>query len=296
MIHKVINRFQKAAFLRWPFIVFFIALFVSCESTSAADENGVVVAEYDKAKLYEDDLKSAFGPQWKDQTGPVKNYIRLWAKNQVVGSEAQNKLTEREKDFTKQLNDYKNSLLRYAFERMLVDSLLETEVSDSAIQEYYNENQKNFELKENIVRVRYVKVPKKSNQLNKLKYLIQYKDSVGQSKFFKIVKQEGFFCEVNDSDWVELEELKNLVPIKLYNDQHFLRNYKYTEAPDGDFVWIVYFTANRLKNGTAPVKMVEELIKASILNKRKQQIITKKEEELFNSAKQNNQLKIYVEF
>lgn len=277
-------------------MVICIAFICSCSSSEDPNSKLKVVAEFDNEFLYEKDLASVFGQDWKKQSGPVRNYIRLWLKNQIVSKTAKEKLNEQEKDFEKQLKDYENSLLRYAYEKKLIDSLLVTEVSDSAIMDYYSENKKNFELKENIVKVRYVKVPKNHKSLNKLKYLIQYKDSTGRSKFFKKIKESLLFCEINDSNWVELEELKNLIPIKLYNDEHFLRHYKYTEAPDGDAVWIVYFSEHRLKDGIAPIKMVEDHIKTTILNKRKQQIIIKHEEDLLNQAKQNNLYKTYVQF
>ena len=123
--------------------------------------------------------------------------------------------------------------------------------------------------------------------------MIQYKDSIRKEKFFKLIKRENIFCEANDSLWQKLDDLKNLIPFKLYNDNHFLRNYQYTEAPDGDFIWILYFTENRLKNGVSPIEMIKEKIKAIIINQRKQELIQQLGNSIYKRGINNEEIKIY---
>lgn len=296
MIKEILNKHLKAVQFGWPFVLILVFIFHSC---GIADESpkpkGVIVAEVGDYYLTVDEIVKVFGKDWQSKTDKVDDFIRIWAKGKVVGIEANNSLTEKDKDFSKELNSYKTSLLKYTYEAKLLDSALNLDVSNEEIQSYFELNQKNFELKENIIRVRYVKVPKKHKKFNQIKYLLQYKDTVRKEKFFSLVQSENFFCEANDSLWLKLDELKNLIPFKLYNDEHFLRNYKYTEAPDGNDVWMIYFSENRLKKGVAPIEMVEDKIKAIIINQRKQELIQEKEMELYNRALKNKEIKVYVE-
>lgn len=296
MIKEILNKHLKAVQFGWPFVLILVFIFHSC---GIADESpkpkGVIVAEVGDYYLTVDEIVKVFGKDWQSKTDKVDDFIRIWAKGKVVGIEANNSLTEKDKDFSKELNSYKTSLLKYTYEAKLLDSALNLDVSTEEIQSYFKLNQKNFELKENIIRVRYVKVPKKHKRFNQIKYLLQYKDTVRKEKFFSLVQSENFFCEANDSLWLKLDELKNLIPFKLYNDEHFLRNYKYTEAPDGNDVWMIYFSENRLKKGVAPIEMVEDKIKAIIINQRKQELIQEKEMELYNRALKNKEIKVYVE-
>lgn len=285
----------RAVHIGWPFALILIA-FVSCqESEITRPPQNEIVAEIGEDFLTKKDLKEVFGESWIDNKSRVKAYINSWAKDKIVALKATEVLTEQEKDFTKELKKYRNSLLGYAYEKVLLDSLLDTEVTEETFAEYFNVHQKDFELKQNIVRVRYAKLSKKSRHLNKIKYLIQYKDSVQKQKFFNLIEQEGIFCEVNDSLWQVLDDLKNLIPFKLYNDEHFLRHYNYTEAPDGDDVWIMYFVGSRLKKGVAPLDLVKDQIEAIIINKRKKDILQKEEQQLIDFAEQDKKLKIYVE-
>jgi hypothetical protein len=296
MIKEILNKHLKAVQFGWPFVLILVIIFHSCGITNeSAKPKGIIAAEVGDYYLTVDELVKVFGKDWQSKTNKVDDFIRIWAKGKVVGIEAENTLTEKDKDFSKEIDSYKTSLLKYTYEAKLLDSALNLEVSQREIQAYFELNQKNFELKENIIRVRYVKVPKKHKRFNQIKYLLQYKDTVRKEKFFSLVQSENFFCEANDSLWLKLDKLKNLIPFKLYNDEHFLRNYKYTEAPDGDDVWMIYFSENRLKKGVAPIEMVEDKIKAIIINQRKQELIQKKEMELYNRALKNKEIKVYVE-
>ncbi len=271
-------------------------IFNSCSSEAELENSqDGPVAQVGDAYLMASELKKLFGEDWRKEKDEVKNYIRIWAKEKAVASEAEKVLSDEDKDFSTEINSYKNSLLKYTYEQKMLDTSLSFSVSETEILNYFNLNKENFELKENIVRVRYVKVPKNHKKFNSLRYMIQYKDSLKKEKFFRLIQKENIFCVANDSLWYKLDDLKNLIPFKLYNDEHFLRNYQYTEAPDGDYVWILFFTENRLKNGLSPLDMVREKIIAIVVNQRKQELIQKLSNTVYNKALENEEIKIYFD-
>jgi hypothetical protein len=290
-------RSLKAALREWPFLLIVVFLFSSCGSNQVIKSSSVeIVAEVGQHYLTSDELERVFGDNWRTKKEDVKDFIRIWAKDKVIGIIAEEKLDDSDKDFQREVNSYKNSLLKYTFENKMLDTALSLDVKEEDLSRYLLNNQKNFQLKENIVRVRYVKILKKHSKLNQIKYMIQYKDSSRKEKFFNLIQKENIFCEANDSAWYKLDDLKKLIPFKLYNDEHFLRHYKYTEAPDGDYVWILFFTQNRLKKGASPLEMVRAKIKAIIINQRKQELIQKFEKKLYMDALINKDVKIYVDY
>lgn len=62
---------------------------------------------------------------------------------------------------------YRRSLLTYAYEEALVGQKLDTTVADAEVDRYYTENQKNFLLKDNIVRVRWFKLREEDKRILK---------------------------------------------------------------------------------------------------------------------------------
>ncbi len=105
----------------------------------------------------------------KDSLAAIKNYIDNWIHQQVVLHKAESNLDENKKDVEDKLEEYRNSLIRYAYEKALVEQRLDTNVSDKEIEEFYNANPGNFELKSNILKVIYLKLNKKSPKLNKVR-------------------------------------------------------------------------------------------------------------------------------
>jgi hypothetical protein len=299
MINKryILKRFKTVLF-GWSFWFMFIpfSILLGCsESDNLNKDTSKVIAQVGEEKLTVDMLTKVYPNGVDLKAESIRNYVRIWTESEIVIASAKKSLSEKEKDFSKELKNYENSLLKYSYEQKLIDSALVYDVSQSELKKYFEKNKKNFELKENIVRVRYVKVPKKHSKLNNIKYMLQYKDSVRKKRFFKLIQKENIFCIADDSAWVKLEDLKTLVPIKLYNDEHFLRHYKYTEAPEGDDIWIVYFSENRLKEGVAPFEMVQEKIKAIIVNQRILDLIQLRDKQLYNAAKQSGFLEINLD-
>jgi len=295
--HYILKRFKTVLF-GWSFWFMFMSfsiLFGCSESNLLDEDTSKVIARVGKEKLTIDMLAKVYPTGIDLKSEGIRNYVRIWTESEIVIASAKKNLSEKDKDFSEQLKNYENSLLKYSYEQKLLDSALVSDVSQAELKKYFEKNKKNFELKENIVRVRYVKVPKKHSKLNNIKYMLQYKDSVRKERFFKLIQKENIFCVADDSAWVKLEDLKTLVPIKLYNDEHFLRNYKYTEAPEGEDVWIVYFSENRLKEGVAPLEMVQDKIKAIIVNQRILDLIQLRDKQLYKAAKQSGFLEINLD-
>ena len=289
------NKFTiKASFFGKPFTLIILVFLISCNSKENREHpKSDIIAEVGDNHLTSTELTKIFGKNWRLKKEKVENFIKIWLKDKAIGIEAEKVLSDEDKDFSKEINSYKNSLLKYTYEQKMLDTALSLNVSEEEIVNYFNSNKKNFELKENIVRVRYVKVPKNHKKFNRLRYMIQYKDSTRKEKFFNLIQKENIFCEANDSLWQNLEDLKSLIPFKLYNDEHFLRNYNYTEAPDGDFTWILFFTENRLKNGVAPIETVKDKIIAIILNNRKQELVQKLGNSIYKKGINNDEIKVY---
>ncbi len=286
--------FNKAFQFGRSFVLILTVALTGCDENRKKDNmKEELLAQVGSNELTSTELTKIFGKDWRLKKDKVNNFIRIWAKDKAIGIEAEKVLSDEDKDFSEEIDSYKNSLLKYTYEQRMLDTALSLNVEENEIVNYFNLNKKNFELKENIVRVRYVKVPKNHKKFNRLRYMIQYKDSLSKEKFFNLIQKENIFCEANDSLWQKLEDLKNLIPFKLYNDEHFLRNYYYTEAPDGDYIWILYFTENRLKNGVAPLDLVKEKITAIIVNQRKQDLVQKLGNSVYKEGIKNEDIKIY---
>ncbi|HEX2975972.1 MAG TPA: hypothetical protein VHO68_08540, partial [Bacteroidales bacterium] len=143
-----------------------------------SDHNTVVkripVAEVGKNILYFDEIPALTGEKMakEDSTALVKNYINKWARRKLLLMKAEENLSDAMKDdVTKQLQETKENLLIYQYERQLMLEKLDTVLTGSELENYYAQNEKAFILTSNIVKALFIKIPLETPDLQKIKIL-----------------------------------------------------------------------------------------------------------------------------
>ena len=136
----------------------------SCRAISSFLKGGEVVAEVGSEKLYRSDLDAVIpkGISQEDSVYLAKQYINTWATELVYLGIAEQQLSKTEKDVTKELEDYRKSLLKYRYEQLYVNERLDTAVSDDLVEEYYNAHQDKFVLSRPLVKARFLSISAES--------------------------------------------------------------------------------------------------------------------------------------
>jgi hypothetical protein len=230
----------------------------------------------------------------KDSAATVKLYVNNWVKSHVVLQKAETELYAEEKKFSKQLEEYRNSLIRYAYEKKYIAEHLDTVVTEKEIQSFYNQNAKNFELKQDVVRVRYALLDKKKGALkSKAKTLLQSNKKTAQKEFLDFCKKNKLQGYWDDSTWVFFDDFMNVVPIVTYNNDDFLRSSKYYEGADSVKYSLVTFTDFKIKDGASPLEFEREKIKRIILNQRKIKLVEEMEKLVYDEAVKDGEVEEY---
>ena len=146
---------------------------IACDSVQKdiRDKDKAIARVYDRY-LYPEDVQDLLeGLSNSEDSGAVlSNYINLWAKEQLILYKAEFNLNDNQKDFERQIQDYKNDLLSFTYQQEYIKQNLDTIVSIEDIEEYYSNYKESFLLKENILKVNYMVI---SSNAPKLKSFIQ---------------------------------------------------------------------------------------------------------------------------
>ncbi len=254
-----------------------------------------MIAKVNAANLFAADLEQIVprGLSMADSTAFVQTFINKWAYNEVFYQQAVNYLTEEEADITKELEAYKKELLSYKFQTKLIEEKLDTTITASQIESFYNLNSQNFLLKNNIVKVLYVKTPLNIPNLAKLKKLCYSTNpnDAEQLKSMCIQYANNFF--MNDNTWLMFDDLKKeinqLNEVPEYNIQNG-KTFEFTDATSFYFLKIIEVKS---KNTLSPINFEKNNIKNMLINQRKQQLINTIRKDFFDKAKTNKDLEIY---
>lgn len=159
--------------LKQLIVLFLLVLQLSACNYFRRDENegrDAVARAFDYF-LYPEDIQGLVpaGASREDSVTIIKNYIDNWFRQKAVLRKAERNLADEKKNVEKKLEEYRNSLLTYQYETELIRQKLDTVISEEEIAAFYKNNPDNFELKDNIIKVIYLRLNKKSPKLNKVK-------------------------------------------------------------------------------------------------------------------------------
>lgn len=118
-----------------------ILTLASCQNSRNGNGDKIVATVYDKI-LYQSDLQDVLyeGISFNDSLVRTKAFIDKWIRRQLLIHQAENTIDKSELDFSRQMEDYRNSLIIYKYESMLVEQNLDTVISEEEIETYLKDN------------------------------------------------------------------------------------------------------------------------------------------------------------
>ncbi len=266
----------------------------SCRNGNREEDRNVLARVYD-SYLYASELQNLVpkGTPVKDSLIMAKIYINNWVRDKLLVYQAEKNLTDEQKNFEKQLQDYRNSLIVYQYKSLLINQKLDTNLSDEEIESYYDKFADNFKLKENITRLNYIKCYTDTVNMKLFRELIRSDNPNDKARLDSVCEMSATDFFLNDNYWVSFNELIAKIPINTMNQENYLRNHQYAEIQEEPFIYIVRFLDYKLKGDQSPLHYEKNNIIQIILNKRKTGLIKNMEEEIFNKALNKNEIEIF---
>ena len=282
-----VNRLQT-------FLIFIITLgllFIACTRKTHTD----AVAKVGNHFLYRSELKGIvpIDKNKDDSLEIVKNYINNWIMKMLVLEQAKKNLTDEQMDFTRQLEDYKNSLIIYEYERKLINQKLDTVVTAKEISKYYDQNIHDFILRDNIVKARYVKILNNSHQLGTFRRLINSNNENDRYKLEDLCSEHAVNYFLDDNVWLLFNDLLKEIPIQTYNQEQYLKNNRFIQISDSAHTYLLNIKDFKIKESVSPLSFERDKIRDIIINKRKVDLINKMQEEVYQEAVEKNRFETY---
>ena len=273
----------------------FLMLFAGCDYFQKNSKE-VVVAECYGKYLYESDLKGIVpeGATIMDSIQRVSTFIDSWVRRQVLIHQAENNLDMEKLDLKKQMDEYRSSLVIYAYESQLINQKLDTVVSDDEIAEYYEQNKEDFQLRNTMVRVAYVILPEDSKQNATFQKLLNDRDTLLLQNIDVLASYYAAKSYLDVDQWMRLDELTKIIPIEIFNAESFLKKNKFVCFDMNEYTYMVRFVDYQLEESISPLDMVSDNIKSVILAQRKKALIDKMQAALYEKAKRDRAFEVYV--
>lgn len=273
------------------FLYLFICLFIlSCVNN---EDNYILASVYNK-ELMLSDVIGQIPQENEDSITFVQYYIDNWIKQELLLHHAELNLSIDMKDYDKQVNEYRRSLLIYAYQQQLINQNFDTSIHIDEIINYYEQFKEEFKLSNNIFKGRYVVVDKSAPKLDRLAvwYNSNKEESILNLQDYCQQFAKEYYLE--DTVWQYLSLIKdNVSNEKIADEEYFLKNNHAEYFTSGEYIYYFYIRDYKIKGNISPLSMEKEKIRNVLLNKKKIEYLRKLEDELYQNGLALKKINIY---
>jgi len=274
------------------FSLLFILLIVTLSACiNSADKT--IIASVNEHDLLLSEVLKEMPIQTIDSSYFVQLYMNDWVKKQLMLYHAEINLSIDMQDYHKQIEEYRASLLIYAYQQQLINQNFDTTIAEASVTDYYNQYKEKFKLNKNIFKGRYIVVEKSAPKLSKL------------SKWYKSDKEESIleledYCQqfakefyLADSSWQYFSLINNKLPEFIQYEEYFLKNTRGVYFEDEQFFYYIYIKDYKIKGSISPLALEKDKIRNVLLNKNKIKYLKQLEDELYQNGLALKKIKIY---
>lgn len=267
----------------------------SCRAISSLLHDGDVVAQVGRHKLYKSEV-AALIPDEASADDSLKlalQYINSWASDLVFLDIAEEQLSKEELDVAAELEQYRRSLLKYRYEQRYINERLDTLVSDSQIDEYYQSHVDNFVLEIPIVKARFLRISSDSPSVEPIKKkmsspVLSELMAADSLAYFSAVKYTDY-----GDNWIDMVTLARDFGADYAELLSSMKN-GFIEKKDTDGKLNVAYIAEFMPAGEIPpVEYCRERIKNIIISVRKQALVSDLERDLLTDARDRGRFRIF---
>ena len=276
---------------RRSYTFFLLLVFASCSNFNNNNSNNLI-ARVGENFLYENDLPDYLSND--DSMIRVSSFIETWAKEKILYDLSIINLSQSKKvEIDKLVDNYKVDLYINSYKDLIVNSRIDSIVTEKQIDSFYLLNLNNFKLNENLVKFRYVKVPNDNINMDKIsRYIVRINE---QDRYFLDSLNFQFAdLKLNDSTWFTERDVISSIDFINQNNKskYFVKRRLFSvEEPNYNNFFII---DEILKSGNIPPKSyLYDRIKSSIINQRKLNLLVSINKEILNDALKSKKYEVY---
>ncbi|MFN0036292.1 MAG: hypothetical protein ACKVUS_14605 [Saprospiraceae bacterium] len=253
-------------------------------------EDKLLARVYDR-NLYLSELDGVVpeGTASADSALLVSAYMQRWLREQLMMYEAERNIPK-DLNIDELVRSYRASLVRFNFEEQLIAEKLDSTVTADELLAYYDSNKDQFQLESTILKCLVLKLSPQApqNEINKLWYS---RNPADETKLNAFAKQWASLVLLDRKKWYTLEEVAGLLPKGTLTSENAGSRREGTLS-DGGFQYY-YRVLDAVQGKTAaPFDYAKDQAQKIILHKRKQQLLERWKEELYQKELRRENIKI----
>ncbi len=277
----------------WLLVV--LAAGTACTGSNGGGEEDRILARVHNKTLYLSELEGMVPDDApiEDSMRIVENYVNRWAREALLLYEAERNLPK-DLNLDKLVRDYRASLIKANYEKILVERLLDSTITREELQTFYNQNKEQYQLQTPIIQCNFLKVAKPMPDEEDLR--IWWGDPQGEyfDRLVAYANQHALAHHLEDSTWHKVADIAVLMPSGMLDPQN-LSAPREMMREDDEYAYFFRLLDVKRQGELAPLSFIEEQARRTILHKRKIKLLEDKKEDLYAVELRRNNINLYIE-
>ncbi len=271
----------------------FTAAFPSCTPPQVEQEDRLLATVFNKS-LYLSELDGMFpeGTTPQDSNLIIQAYTNRWVREAILLHEAERNIPN-DLNIDKLVRDYRASLLRHNYEQILVQKLLDSNIAQEELINFYEQNKEQYQLETPIARCYFIKFPLPVENENELRSWWQNPDQ--DNNFEKLVEYASANAQAHhlvDSTWQRVEDIIIELPSGILNVDNISSKRDFILRDDK---FLYFFKLFELKNKKeiAPLGFIQDQARKVILHHRKIKLLEERKNDMLDMAMDRKNVEIF---
>lgn len=255
-----------------------------------------VIARVNDEYLYASDLQSITkGLKGQDSIDVLKGYAENWVRKKMLLQKAIENIPEDDIGVAKKVEDYRETLLLYEYEKALINQKLDTTIKSQELITWYEKMKNDFPLESDVYLVYFIKLKADApNLADARKWIIKPKDEEDLRKLEGYCKEYASSYVMQDGIWYEEANVLKNFPVSQGDLNSLINSKAFKEFKTDEGPWFIKIGSVLKKDEPSPLEFVREPIVKAMIEKRRIQLVERVYNKIYQDGLQSKSLEVLV--
>jgi len=277
------------------FLLCIIATALSCSNSDAPpNPSDVLLATVHGKPLYQSEVVAMIPEEAsvQDSAMIINAFLEKWIRESLLMHEAERNLPKDLK-IDELVRDYRASLIRHNYEKVLVELQLDSTITAQQLQTYYEENKEQYQTDQPIIRCIFIELPVDGSDIKEAdKIWKAYLKNKNLTELTAYAELHAGQYLVDENSWFRQEYILKKLPKDRQKTKN-LTNGKIHNFQDSQFQYYIKVLERLPEGKIAPLTYMTDQISRVLLHERKIKLLRDLREEIYEREINRNTIKVY---